>query len=49
MEVLYWIDRAWYSKECAYCACDSSVHLSVPCIGFVDVFVCRKLSPHLGD
>ena len=25
-----------------------SVHLSVPSIGFVYVFVCRKLSPHLG-
>ena len=23
------------------------VHLSVPSIGFVYVFVCRKLSPHL--
>ena len=29
------------------CACDPSVHLSVPSIGFVYVFVCRKLSPHL--
>ena len=28
-------------------ACDPSVHLSVPSIGFVYVFVCRKLSPHL--
>ena len=25
-----------------------SVHLSVPSIGFVYVFVCRKLAPHLG-
>ena len=24
-----------------------NVHLSVPSIGFVCVFVCRKLSPHL--
>ena len=31
----------------ACCACDPSVHLSVPSMGFVYVFVCRKLSPHL--
>ena len=37
-----------YSRECACCACDPSVHLSVPSIGFVYVFVYRKLSPHLG-
>ena len=35
------------STECACCACDPSVHLSVPSICFVCVFVCRKLSPHL--
>ena len=29
------------------CACDPSVDLSVPFIGFVYVFVCRKLSPHI--
>ena len=29
------------------CVCDSSAHLSVPSIGFVFGFVCRKLSPHL--
>ena len=29
------------------CACDPSERLSVPSIGFVDVFVCRNLSPHL--
>ena len=29
---------------CAFCACDPSVHLSVPSICFVYVFVCRKLS-----
>ena len=45
VEVLCWIDRVWSSKECACCACDPSVHLSVPSIYFV--FVCRKLSPHL--
>ena len=36
--------RVWSSKECA---CDTSVHLSGPYIGFVYVFICRKLSPHL--
>ena len=34
-------------KECACCACDPSVHLSVRSIGFVYGFVCRKLFPHL--
>ena len=34
-------------NECACCACDPSVHLSVPSIGFVCVFVCQRLSPHL--
>ena len=42
-----WTDHAWSSKECASCACDPSVHLSVSSIGFVYVFVCRKLSPRL--
>ena len=37
VKVLCWIDRAWSSKECAYCACDPSVHLSGPAIGFVYV------------
>ena len=45
VEVLCWIDRVWSFKECACCACDPSVHLSVPSIGFVYVFVCRKSSP----
>ena len=44
---LCWIDRVWCSKECACCVCDPSLHLSVPFIGFVLCFVCRKLSPHL--
>ena len=44
VEVLCWIDRVCCSKECA---CDPNVHLNVPSIGFVYVFVCRKLSPHL--
>ena len=34
-------------QECACCACHPNVHLSVPSIGFVYVFVCRKSSPHL--
>ena len=42
-----WIDLVWPSKECACCACDPSMHLRVSSIGFVYVFVCRKLSPHL--
>ena len=47
--VLCWINLVWSSKECACCARDLSVHLSVLSIGFVCVFVCRKLSPHLRD
>ena len=47
VKVLCWVDHVWSSKECACCACDPSVHLSVPSIDFVNVFVCRKLSPHL--
>ena len=34
-------------EECACCACDPSVNLSVPSIGFVYVFVCRELFLHL--
>ena len=34
-------------QKCACCVCDPSVHLSVPSIGFVYVFICLKLSPHL--
>ena len=30
------------------CACDPNERLSAPSICFVCVFVCRKLSPHLG-
>ena len=36
-----------FFQRSACCACDPSVHLRVPSIGFVYVFVCRKLSPHL--
>ena len=38
----------WSSKECVCCACDPSERLDAPSICFVCVFVCRKLSPHLG-
>ena len=44
---LCWIYCVLYSKECECCICDPIVHQSVPSIGFVYVFVCRKLSPHL--
>ena len=46
--VLCWIDHVWSSKECVCCACDPNEGLSAPSICFVCVFVCRKLSPHLG-
>ena len=29
------LDRVWPSRECTCRACDPSVHLSVPSIGFV--------------
>ena len=35
VEVLCWIDCVWSSKDCVCCACDTSVHLGVPSIGFV--------------
>ena len=49
-EVLYWIDHVWTSIECVCCACGPtpSDHLDAPSICFVGVFVCQKLSPHLG-
>ena len=37
VDVLCWVYPVWSSKECAFCACDPSVHLSVPSIGFVYV------------
>ena len=46
--VLCWIDHIWSSKECVCCTCDPNERLSAPSICFVCVFVCRKLSPHLG-
>ena len=42
VEVLCWIDCGWSSKECACSACDHSVHLSVPSIGFVYVCLCMS-------
>ena len=38
----------WSSKKCVCCACDPNERLNDPSICFVCVFVCRKLSPHLG-
>ena len=40
--------HVWSSKECVCCVCNPNERLSAPSIGFVCVFVCRKLSPHLG-
>ena len=48
MVVLSWIGHVWSSKVCVCCACDPNERLSAPSICFVCVFVCRKLSPHLG-
>ena len=46
--VLCWLDHVWSSKECVCCACDPNERLGAPSICFACVFVCRKLSPHLG-
>ena len=46
--MLCWIDHVWSSKECVCCACDPNERLSAPSICCVCVFVCRKLSSHLG-
>ena len=48
LEVLHWIDHVWSSKICVCCACGLSKRLDAPSISFVCVFVCQKLSPHLG-
>ena len=48
LKVLYCIDHVWSSIECVCYACGPSGHLDAPSICFVCVFVCRKLSPHLG-
>ena len=39
VEVLCWIYRVWSSKECACCACDSSVDLNVPYIGVCSPYI----------
>ena len=48
LDVLYWIDHVWSSKECECCACDPSERLNATSICVVCVFVFGKLSPHLG-
>ena len=42
--VLCWIDRVWSFKKCLCCVCDPSVHLNVPLICFVYVFVSEVIS-----
>ena len=37
-----------FHRVCVCCACNPNERLSAPSICFVCVFVCRKLSPHLG-
>ena len=37
-----------FQRVCVCCACDPNERLSAPSICFVCIFVCRKLSPHLG-
>ena len=37
-----------FQRVCVCCACDPNERLSAPSICFVCVFLCRKLSPHLG-
>ena len=37
-----------FQRVCVCCACDPNERLSAPSICFVCVFVCLKLSPHLG-
>ena len=46
LEVLYWIDHVWSTKECVCYACDPSERLDASSICFVCGFVCRKLFPH---
>ena len=41
LEVFYWIDHVWSSKECVCFACDPSERLDAPSICFVCVFVCH--------
>ena len=42
------IPRIVFQRVCVCCACDPNERLSGPSICFLCVFVCRKLSPHLG-
>ena len=42
LEMLYWIDHVWFSKECVCCACSPSQRLDTPSICFVCIFACRK-------
>ena len=42
------LDRPCMVFQCVCCACNPNERLSAPAICFVCVFVCRKLSPHLG-
>ena len=44
VEALCWIDRVLSSKECVCCACDPSVHLSVPSIGFIRFCMSKVIS-----
>ena len=37
-----------FQRVCVCCACNPNERLSGPSICFVCVFVCRKVSPHLG-
>ena len=46
--MFYWIDHVWSFKEGVCCVCDANEHLDAPSIGSVCVFVCQKLSSHLG-
>ena len=48
MDVFSVCGGVWSSKECVCCDCDPNERLSAPSICFVCVFVCQKLSPHLG-
>ena len=49
--MLYWIDRVWSSRECTCCACEPSVHLSVPSVegmsvvGNVMLYLMSVMSP----
>ena len=42
LEVLYWLDHVWSSKESMCCACGPSAGLDAPSICFVCVFYVRS-------